>query len=573
MADFFASHLANSSAGALVMKLSAVYGSLFHLSQTVLSAVAAPVEPCDVVKLDGYGSFTGLKINSTLTKKPLPATVDAWLGIDYASQPVGEDRFKPVGWPKRFKGTKNATSYGKVCVQDPLYISYAQDEACLNLNVYRTAGVPLRKKLPVLVWIHGGAFVAGSGRSIDGAAFVASSKAPIVVVSFNYRLNSLGFLPSQLFEDEGLLNLGLLDQRLLLEFLQKHVASFGGDPEVITLGGRSAGGHSVGIHYFHNYGNTAGNPLFQRAIMQSGSVTARGFPGSDYPLYQRQFAEYMSYLDCPTDGDDNKAAMACLRSANITDIQTISSKLYADSEYNITWPFQPTLGGPLLEKLGSISGIEGTFHHLPVITSTVTDEAKYYSPGDLETNQQFLDFLSNQSPGMTPADVSDLATLYPDPATDLASPYANSPNSTQYNRISAALSDYMYICAGQETAYRASSAGVKSTWKLRFDTPDNVPAWKGIPHTSDSRYTWDSPDAQYQEVSHLYHAYLASFVATGDPNKLRFTGSPVWPTYDPKAPQQLAVHPGNATTVEKDAIRTEQCLWWREPERQKRLNK
>jgi acetylcholinesterase len=530
------------------------------------------------VSLAGYGKFSGTVVNETYSGYALPAPVDAWLGMEYSTQPVGENRFRAVDWPDAFDGVKAATTYSKVCSQ--LTESAAidtQDEACLTFNVYRTQGVPLDQKLPVLVWIHGGAFVVGSYSSFDGAAFAASSKVPIVVVSFHYRLNSLGFLPSPLFEEEGLLNLGLRDHHLFLQFVQKHIASFGGDPTKVTIGGRSAGGHSVGIHYFHNYADDAGKPLFAQAIHQSGSVTARTFPNASYALYQKQFSEFMAYLGCDTNASSTDQ-MACLRSADINDIQNISSALYYEYYPTVTWPFQPTQGGPLFEKFGSQSGLDGTFFHVPMISSTVTDEGKLYLPGDLETNEEFLEYLQTGSPGLNSTDLELLSSLYLDPATDPSSPFVNSPNSTQYNRLAAAWSDYGYICPGQETSYRTSTAGVP-TWKLRFNTPNFTPAWKGIPHTSDTKYTWNEPSTQYPEVSHIYHAYLSSFVTTGDPNAYRYEGSPEWPNYEPSGygldsepAVQVAVHP-NGTVVEKDNIRRAGCLFWRDPERAPRLNK
>ncbi|KAF2705063.1 acetylcholinesterase [Pleomassaria siparia CBS 279.74] len=546
--------------------------------QVPLSTAATAASLNNTVNLAAYGKFSGTTVNSTFSNKTLPTTVDAWLGIDYSTQPVGDNRFRPVTWPSPFNGTKAATRYGKTCIQDPASTKIdTQDEACLNFNVFRTPGVPLSRKLPVLVWVHGGAFYAGSYNSFDGAAFAASSKEPIVVVTFHYRLNSIGFLASPLFEDEGLLNLGLRDQHLFLQFVQRYIGEFGGDKDAVTLGGRSAGGHSVGIFYFHNYAQDEGKSLFAQAIHQSGSVTARAFPNASYPLYAKQFDEYMTYLGCPTTPND--AALSCLRSADIDAIRNISVSLY--NEYNpaLTWPFQPTQGGPLLEKYGSQSGYDGTFHHVPMITCTVSDEGKYYMRGDLETNEEFLAYFANGSPDLNSTDLDILQGLYPDPATVADSPYANSPNSTQYNRISAAWSDYAYICPGQETAYRASTAGVP-TWKLHFNTPNFWPAWKGIPHTSDTKYTWDEPTTQYPDISHLYHGYLSSFVTTGDPNTARYEGSPQWPRYKPtgyglesEPADQLIVQPNNGTKVEKDTIRREQCLYWRDPERAGRLHK
>ncbi|KAK7416639.1 hypothetical protein QQX98_005110 [Neonectria punicea] len=552
--------------------------SLNQLS-TLLAAWQIPFSQAtsnadNLVKLKGYGKFSGTTVNATYTGQTLPEPVDAWLGIDYSTQPVGENRFSAVDWPTPFKGVKAAKDYGNTCIQEAFSTVpiETQDEACLNFNVYRTQGVPLHRKLPVLVWIHGGAFYSGSWKSFDGAAFVASSKEPIVVVTFHYRVNSLGFLPSSLFEEEGLLNLGIRDQHHFLQFVQIHIKSFGGNPKAVTLGGRSAGAHSVGIHYFHNYGKDTNKPLFARAIHQSGSVTSRAFPNATYPLYKRQYDEYIAYLGCD-DEPNNESTLACLRSADVDAIRNISTKLYNDYDPPLTWPFQPVHGGDLFEKPGSQSGYDGTFFHVPTISSTTTDEGKFYVPGDLETNEEFLDYLHNISPALTDNDIELVDSLYPDPATDSTSPFANSPNSTQYNRIAAAWSDYAYICPGQETAYRTSTAGVP-TWKLRFNTKNNAPAWQGIPHTSDTRYTWNEPTAQYPEISHIYHAYLSSFVATGDPNTHRYSGSPKWPRYagDADEPRQLVVQP-NGTKVEKDEIRKEACLFWRDPERATRLNK
>lgn len=317
------------------MRLAGLPGWLVAGAQLPVAPATAAAVPTtgssgtEVISLEGYGQFSGTVVNTTYTGYALPQPVDAWLGIDYAAQPVGpEGRFRPIrGWPAAFDGVRAAAEYGRACVQAPSSAVPAetQDEACLNFNVYRPQGASSvtssssssnsdKKLLPVLVWIHGGSFNAGSWKSFDGAAFAAASAEPILVVTFHYRVNSLGFLPSALFAEEGLLNLGVRDQHFFLkEFVQKHIAAFGGDPENITIGGRSAGGHSVGIHYFHNYGEDedgAGQqaPYFARAIHQSGSVTARTFPNATYPLYAEHFATLMDHIGCPTDVD-NAAAL------------------------------------------------------------------------------------------------------------------------------------------------------------------------------------------------------------------------------------------------------------------------
>ncbi|GAB7363054.1 hypothetical protein MBLNU230_g3347t1 [Neophaeotheca triangularis] len=539
----------------------------------------------NLVSLDDYGTFSGTTVNETYSGYPLPHPVDAWLGMDYARQPVGDLRFTPSTWPSPFDGVRDADSYGMSCIQE---LSVAdielQSEACLNFNVYRTPGVPLDQKLPVLVWIHGGSMYAGNWRSFDGASFAASSPEPMVVVTFHYRVNSLGSLPSRLMDEEGLSNLNIRDQRLFLEFVQKYIHAFGGDADSVTLGGRSAGAHSVGIHYFHNYGEDAGSkPLFARAIHQPGAVTARMFPPSDFPLYQAQYRDFMTVVGCPMDGT-NAEALECLRTADVNTIRNISTAMYRDYELDWAWPFQPVQGGELFEKPGSVSGIDGTFFHVPTISSTVTNEARYWETGDFGTNLKVLDFWADLAPGLNEADLKLFQELYPDPQQYPDSPYANSEVNTQYSRFQAAVSDYAYICPSQETSYRVSSAGVP-TWKLRFNTNNTFPPEQGVPHTADTRYTWNEPDVQYPEIGKVYHSYLASFVLTGDPNTHRYPGSPEWANYEPagygldSAPgQQLVVQPGpggngSSTRLELDDVRREECLFWRDPERMLRINK
>lgn len=164
---------------------------LLGIAQRYLTvfAVFTSAGSASTISLPGYGNFAGTTVSQYLTKRPLPATVDAWLGIKYSFQPVGRHRFAPVGPPAAFSGTKNATQYGNSCIQDASMMPYPRDEACLSLNVFRPQNVSSAAKLPVLIWIHGGGFVSGSARSFDGPAFVANSKDPLIVVNMNYRVS------------------------------------------------------------------------------------------------------------------------------------------------------------------------------------------------------------------------------------------------------------------------------------------------------------------------------------------------------------------------------------------------
>ncbi|EOA88267.1 uncharacterized protein SETTUDRAFT_149779 [Exserohilum turcica Et28A] len=532
--------------------------TLAWLSSGVAAAAAAAAAShgASQVSLPGYGSFVGTTIFETLTQKRLARPVDAWLGIDYVSQPVGEARFAPVGPPAAFDGTKNATHYGFSCHQDPKDITYAVNEACLNMNVFRPQNVSAHDKLPVLVWIHG----------------------------VSLAINSLGFLPSPVFERLGLLNLGLRDQQMLFEFVQKYISAFGGDGSRVTIGGRSAGAHSVGIHLFHNYNLTQGpSPLFSQAILQSGSVTARAFPNASYPLYQEQFARYLDLTGCSSVANSSDTAiLACLRAAPISAIEAASTALWRASEYPIAWPFQPTRGGPLLEQAGSVSGVKGQFYRIPTITTNVPNEAKYYAPGNITSNEQFVGFLKNLMPGLSSEDMADVESLYPDATDQVNGPYVFSPNSTQYERLSAALTDYMYVCPGQETAVRMGGAGVR-VYKGVFAVNNTFPAWKGIAHTADTKYTWAEPGGrggvQYPDVGkQVLNAYFSDFVALGDPNMGRRKGLPVWPSYVDEQEKglpglQMRIRPFGESGVEGDAIRRVPCEWWRDEKRAARLDK
>lgn len=531
-----------------------------------------------LVTLPGYGSFQGTHVVANLLRTvTFSKSVDAWLGVDYSTQPIGEDRFKPVTWPAAFEGIKDATSYGPACWQN-VYGSAFQSEACLNLNVYRPSGIPVDQKLPVFVFLHGGSFVGGTGRSFDGAAFVAKSAQPLMVITAQYRLGAIGNIPSKLMEEEDGLNLGVRDQRQMLEFVQKYVKYFGGDKDQVTLGGLSAGGHSVGLHLFHNYGEDAGKPLFSKAILASGSPTARAFPGVDYPLYQRQFAEFMDYVNCPTTPND--AALACLRAAEVDDIQFISSAMYSNSEYNITWPWQPVSPGPLIEKRGSTSGEDGTFFKIPILISSATDDGSPFAPQDLRTNAEFVAFWKNLAPGLNDQDIEDLQRLYPDPSAYGAQspflPVVQNFVSPQFQRISAAYGDYSYICPVQDTASRLAAAGAP-VYKARFNTPNWAPTWQGVPHASDASYFNGQAGTQYPEIAEIYSSYFASFVVSGDPNTYADSRAGKWETYSGTAGSHLVVNPpeqgGPRMEAEAEGIRMEQCAWWRDEERAKRLNK
>lgn len=179
-----------------------------------------------------------------------PRPVECFLGFAYAQPPVGELRFRSPVPLEPSNHIFDASKYGKAAPGKPLIppripLEYSED--CLTANVFRPrlSQSSDTNLLPVMVYIHGGAFNRGNSSMQNTASMVAWSEESFVAISFNYRVGALGFLPSTKSADEGILNLGFQDQRLLLHWVQENIEAFGGDKNNVTLMGLSAGAISV----------------------------------------------------------------------------------------------------------------------------------------------------------------------------------------------------------------------------------------------------------------------------------------------------------------------------------------
>ncbi|XP_022828112.1 pyrethroid hydrolase Ces2e-like isoform X1 [Spodoptera litura] len=188
-------------------------------------------------------------------------------GIPYAQPPVGDLRFKAPLPPKSWDGVRSAKEFGPKSFQNDILMKtgLVGDEDCLYLNVY-TPEVKPDKPLPVMFWIHGGGFYCGSGNDdLYGPEFLI--RHDVILVTINYRVDVLGFLCLDTEDIPG--NAGMKDQVQALRWVNKNIASFGGDPKNITIFGESAGGSSVSYHLI----SPMSKGLFKRAIAQSGVST------------------------------------------------------------------------------------------------------------------------------------------------------------------------------------------------------------------------------------------------------------------------------------------------------------
>ena len=179
-------------------------------------------------------------------------SVMVYKGIPYAAPPVGPLRWRAPQAPIAWNGVRKANSFGPACPQPvgDMARNLAQSEDCLTLNIWTGANAVDEEKRPVYVWIYGEGFIGGTGASpeFDGEALARKG---VVVVTFNYRVGVLGFLATpELSRESGHAasgNYGLLDDIAVLQWVQRNIAAFGGDPAKVTIGGQSAGAGSVGF--------------------------------------------------------------------------------------------------------------------------------------------------------------------------------------------------------------------------------------------------------------------------------------------------------------------------------------
>ncbi|CAH2092309.1 unnamed protein product [Euphydryas editha] len=204
-------------------------------------------------------------LEGQIIENPYGCPFFSFKGIPYAEPPIGELRFKAPQPIRPWQGIRPAISHGSQCYQSNNFSNDVGSEDCLYLNVYSPNITP-NKPLPVMVFIHGGAFVLGNGDDTSHGPQYLIRK-DVVVVTLNYRLGILGFLSLDTEDIPG--NAGMKDQVAALRWVKKNIKYFGGDPDNITVFGQSAGGASVSFHLVSPM--TKG--LFKRAITQSGTMT------------------------------------------------------------------------------------------------------------------------------------------------------------------------------------------------------------------------------------------------------------------------------------------------------------
>ena len=301
------------------------------------------------------GTFVGTEENG----------VASWLGIPFAKPPVGVRRFKAPEYVDESDRVFEARYYGKRCYgqsEGGDYIQTLASEDCLNLNIWVNTDDKTEKK-PVMVWIHGGAYVDGSGcQACYSGANLVQAHSDIIMVNINYRLNMYGFMDfSSVPGGENFKTApcnGLLDQAMALRWVHENIAAFGGDPDNVTIFGQSAGGGSVSILPVMK----EANQYFQKVIAQSGS-TGLAFP-VDCEAAQGKTKALLEYTGCKTMDDIMALTEEELQAAYVGAVGNFTSCPYYGTEVLPEAPIE------LYRK--------GYAKHISIMAGSTADEARLF---------------------------------------------------------------------------------------------------------------------------------------------------------------------------------------------------
>ncbi len=452
----------------------------------------------------------------------------SFLGIPFAQPPVGALRWTPPQSPAAHAATLQATAFGNACPQAPGAVRSSAED-CLYLNVWKPTGAKPGDRLPVVFYIHGGAFTLGSGEM--GPSPLASQG--VVVVSFNYRLGALGYLANKALraanKDGSLGNFAVMDQLAALGWVQKNIAAFGGDAGNVTLWGTSAGA----TQSFSLLQSPKAKGLFHRAVMQSGGAAEFSNPSMDSALAVGDTA--VKNLGCSDAAD----VVACLRALPVSALLT---------QVGLKW--RPTVDAQVITQVPARAFASGNFNQVPVMIGGVYDEGTLFVDPKL-----IADYYPLYLRGLAPAG-------YDTTAIEAAYPIGNYAVPAQ--GVARAMGDAMYAC-GNSARRDALSAWVPVYgWELtdpQLSSPSPKPTgfYYGTAHGMDSYYftgTVDAlpsypyfdpgsatPDAattaQRKELSAQMVAYLLNFAKNGDPNGDGRDVATRWPRFTGPADRAL----------------------------------
>ena len=438
--------------------------------------------------------------------------VRAFLGIPYAAPPVADLRWKAPQPAAKWKGVRDATSFGAHCAQnhvfdDMIFQDSGPSEDCLYLNVYAPADASSKSGLPVMFWIHGGGYSGGGGNEPRHNGDFLPTKG-VVLVTINYRLGVFGFLatPDLTKEAGGAAgNYGLLDMVAALRWVKDNIAKFGGDPGNVTIFGESAGSFAVSTLM-------AAQPargLFQKAIGESGGALDVGAKGPEAQAErEKQEQEWVESLGA--------TSVAALRAMPTDEILAAAAKKDAPK-------FPVVVDGRLLTESVADTYAAGKQAHVPQLAGWNRDE--FFFPSLGMTADKWKAFAATKFGDHA----SEFLTVYPGDNDEQAVRSAIDYNSDTF----IAFSTWKWVQAQVKT-------GDAPVYRYHFElasTPSKFHPGSYAFHSDDIEYVFGTLDTrpgavwrpEDRKLSEEMTDYWTNFAKTGDPNG---AGLPEWPRFD-----------------------------------------
>ena len=448
----------------------------------------------------------------------------SFLGIPYAAPPLGPLRFAPPAAHARWSQPLVAKKLQPTCPQgiSPFTSNLDQSEDCLTLNVWTPRPAP--KNAPVMVFIHGGAFVVGAGGDLiyQGTALASHG---VVVVTLNYRLGALGYLGG---------NWGIQDQRAALQWVQRNIAAFGGDPANVTLFGESAGGISVLVHMVSP--PSAG--LFHRAIVESGPL----FTAPNHSMYWQTQAQaaahgatFMQNLGC--------SDLDCMRNQPIDPLIQGQGTMGLNLRgFAMTPPWWPFIDGTDVPAAPPSLLQSGNLMKVPVIIGTNRDEGTLF--------EKVL------TPVVTDADyTAEMMAPFAAQTQAVLGRYPSSSFPTPGDAAAAVYGDNVFTCDTRRIARALAAAGVP-VWRYHFEHLPEMPLFGGVGvhHAAELAFVFENRFMAAAELplAEQIETWWTNFAKTGDP------GSD-WPSYDATTDRHLVI---DTTPHVAEGVSTELCDFW-----------
>ena len=488
--------------------------------------------------------------------------VSVFRGIPFAASTEGENRFRAPRREPGWSGVRDATMFGTIAPQSPTPLeamfgatAVAVGEDCLNLNVW-TPGCDAAAR-PVLVWIHGGGFMTGSGTTpwYDGARFAANHD--VVVVTINYRMGAFGYLHlagATATDPDGSdsstnSNCGLVDQIAALHWVQESIASFGGDPASVTVFGESAGAMSVGTLL----GTPSARGLFARAILESGAAgnVSSETAGSETARAVLDEAGFTS----------DAVGIKALRALSVDELLRVSDAVGNRIGVTGRLPFQPTVDGDTLAhhpleavRSGSAAGVD-------VLFGTTRDEMRLFTLVDTSLGTITRDGLVKRAEPVLGDRAGAVIDSYIDARSGL-------PMSEVWPDVAT---DMVFRAPAQALADALRTGGGSAMWAYEFHWPS--PAFGGrlkACHALEIPFVFDNLDkpgiemftgsgTERQDIANVVHTAWANFARSGNPNSGTALPGPAWPAYDVSARAVYRID--TVVSVDDDPRGAELRLW------------